>query len=83
MAVSGHCGQHPAALRTWFKVLACVGSCGEMNVKGWGGMGVVGMGVVGVGWMVQSAPMGSSLNDPRQLRAGAHNIHKGKKKRFY
>ena len=30
--------------------------------------------------MVQSAPMGSSLNAPRQFKAGAHNMHKGKKK---
>lgn len=64
-----------------------IGLCGKLRgdeCEGLGGgMGVVGMGVVGVGWMVQSAPMGSSLNDPRKLRAGAHNIHKGKKKRFY
>lgn len=55
-----------------------IGLCGKLRgdeCEGLGGMGVVGMGVVGVGWMVQSAPMGSSLNDPRQLRAGAHNIH--------
>ena len=47
--------------------------------RGWGDGGG-GDGNGGGGWMVQSAPMGSSLNATRQFRAGAHNMHKGKKK---